>query len=96
MDAFFHELGRTVKKTTEIRPNPADQTQHVTFHYTWFDDKSREHRERTDFVITWLFPREFRLLLERNGFEVEHFWGNYDGSPVDDNSPRLIVRARLA
>jgi SAM-dependent methyltransferase len=91
-----HELGRTVMKTTEIRPNPAAQTQRVIFHYTWFDDAGREHRERTEFDMTWLFPRELRLLLERNGFEVEHLWGNYDGSAVDDNSPRLIVRARLA
>ena len=91
-----HELGRTVMKTTEIRPNPADQTQRVTFHYTWFDDAGRERRERTEFVLTWIFPRELQLLLERNGFDVEYLWGNYDGSAVDDNSPRLIVRARRA
>jgi SAM-dependent methyltransferase len=91
-----HELGRTVMKTTEVRPSPSDQTQRVIFHYTWVDEAGRERRERTEFTLTWLFPRELRLLLERNGFELEHVWGNYDGSPVDDNSPRLVARARLA
>jgi SAM-dependent methyltransferase len=91
-----HELGRTVMQTTEIRRSPARQTQDVTFHYTWFDERGRERRERTEFVMTWIFPRELRLLMERNGFELEYLWGNYDGSPVDDNSPRLIARARLA
>lgn len=91
-----HELGRSVMKTTEVRPSPSDQTQRVIFHYAWLDDIGRERRERTEFTLTWLFPRELRLLLERNGFELEHLWGNYDGSPVDDDSPRLIVRARRA
>ena len=92
---YVHERNRTVMKTTEVRPSPSDQVQRVIFHYTWLDATAQEHRERTEFTLTWLFPRELRLLLERNGFELEHLWGNYDGSPVDDDSPRLIARARM-
>lgn len=39
-----------------------------------------------------LFPRELRILLERNGLAIEHLWGNYDGSPLGANSPRMIAR----
>jgi len=42
--------------------------------------------------MTYLFERELRLLLERNGLKVEQMFGNYDGSPVGANSPRLIAR----
>lgn len=94
----FHvpALDRTVFCTTEIRRDLAGQTQDVTFHYTWFDAQGRRHRERNPFRLTWLFPRELRLLLDRNGLELEHLYGNYDGSPVTDASPRLIGCCRLA
>ena len=70
------------------------QTQRVTFHYTWFDAAGRRRRARNRFTLTWLFPRELRLLLERNGLELEHLYGNYDGSAVTDASPRLIACCR--
>ena len=92
----FHvpALNRTVHGTTDIRRDAAAQTQQVTFHYTWFDAKGRRHRERNRFTMTWIFPRELRLLLERNGLEIEHLYGNYDGSPVVDGCPRLIACCR--
>ena len=93
----FHvpALGRTVTSTTDIRRDAVAQTQEVTFNYTWFDADGRRHRERNRFTLTWLFPRELRLLLERNGLEIEHLYGNYDGSGVTDRSPRLIASCRV-
>ena len=90
----FHvpRYDRTVMKTTDIRRDPAKQLMHVTFHYTWFDHEGRERRERRDFNMTWLFPRELQILLERNGLRLEHLWGNYDGSELDADSPRMIAR----
>jgi SAM-dependent methyltransferase len=92
----FHvpALDRTVHRDTEINRDPADQVQHVTFHYLWFD--GAEHRERIDFDLTWMLPRELTLLLERNGLRVEKMWGNYDESAVTQNSPRIIAKCRRA
>jgi SAM-dependent methyltransferase len=92
----FHvpELDRTVYQSTEIRRNLAEQRQQVTFHYTWFDSQGRRHREKNRFEMTWLFPRELNLLLERNGMTVERLFGDHDGTPLTDNSPRLIALAR--
>ena len=53
---------------------------------------ARQHREKNSFQMTWLFPREMQLLLERNGLRIEHLFGNYDGSPLVAQSPRMIVR----
>jgi hypothetical protein len=44
--------------------------------------------------MTWLFPRELQLLLERNGFYIDAMFGNYDGSELSANSPRIIARCR--
>jgi SAM-dependent methyltransferase len=88
---YVPALDRTVHQTTEIRRDPAQQVQHVTFHYTWFDARGRRHRERNRFTLTWMFPRELQLLLERNGLRIERLYGNYDGSKVSADSPRMIA-----
>lgn len=41
-----------------------------------------------------VFPRELDLLLKTSGFEVFDRCGGYDRACLEDNSPRLIVRAR--
>jgi SAM-dependent methyltransferase len=89
----FHvpEFDRTVFMATDVRRMP-DQVQRVTFRYMWFDAKGRERRQRVEFDMTYIFEREFRLLLERNGFKIERIFGSYDGAPVRPNSPRLIAR----
>jgi ubiquinone/menaquinone biosynthesis C-methylase UbiE len=95
---LFHvpSLDRSVFQTTEIQRDIARQVQQVTFHYRWFDADGREHREKNSFAMTWIFPRELQLLLERNGLEIEHMFGNYDGSELSARSPRMIVRCRNA
>jgi hypothetical protein len=52
----------------------------------------RAKRETMDIDITFMFARELQLLLERNGLKIERLWGNYDGSEVTIQSPRLIAR----
>ena len=91
---LFHvpRYDRVVMKTTDLRVVPHRQVQQVTFNYTWLDPAGRECRERTEFDLTWIFPRELQLLLERNGLAIDRMFGNYDGSKLDDNSPRMIVR----
>jgi len=86
---------RTVLKTTDVRRDPSRQVQRVTFRYKWLDEFSREHRERQDFDLTFIFPRELRLLLERNGLEIERLYGNYDGGKLDADSPRIIAVCRF-
>jgi len=89
---FVPRYERTVLKTTDVRPVPHRQTQWVTFNYRWLDAHGAEHRQKTRFEGTYIFPRELRLLLERNGLRIERLWGNYDGGLLDDDSPRMIAR----
>src|SRR6476620_7212908 len=81
---LFHvpHLDRTVQRTTEIRPDPVNQRQHVIFHYRWFDRRGHERKEKVEFDLTFFFPRELQLLLERNGLAIERLYGNYDGSKL--------------
>jgi len=93
---YVHSLERTVYRETEIRPHRATQTQRVTFHYRWFNRNGDERREKREFGLTWLFPREMQMLLERNGFRLDEMYGDYDGNDVGENSPRMITVASRA
>jgi SAM-dependent methyltransferase len=88
-------LDRTVFRSTDVRRDPASQVQRVTFNYIWFDRDGREMREKLSFNLTYIFPRELRLLLERNGLQLENLYGNYDGSKLNANSPRMIACCKL-
>ena len=92
---YVPALDRTVHNTTDLHRRLAEQITDVTFNYTWFDPRGRQHTQKNKFSMTWIFPRELRLLLERNGFKIEYLFGNYDGSKVKDDSPRLIARCVL-
>jgi ubiquinone/menaquinone biosynthesis C-methylase UbiE len=90
---LFHvsELDRTVYRSTSVERDPAAQMQKVTFHYRWFNERGLEHRHRITFQMTFLFPRELRLLVERHGLTIEKLYGDYDGSPLSADSPRIIA-----
>ena len=92
---YVPHLDRTVFRSTDVRRDPASQVQRITFNYIWFDREGREIREKRSFNLTYIFPRELRLLLERNGLTIEKMYGNYDGSKLNANSPRMIVCCKL-
>jgi ubiquinone/menaquinone biosynthesis C-methylase UbiE len=87
-------LERTVQRTVDIRRDPSKQLQRIVFNYRWFDADGDEHHEKSEFDLTFMFPRELQLLLERNGFRLERIYGDYDGSILNADSPRMITIAR--
>ncbi len=92
---YVPSLDRTVFRSTDVRRDPASQIQRVTFNYLWFDKDGQQIHQKRTFNLTFLFPRELRLLLERNGLQIEKLYGNYDGSKLNANSPRMIASCRI-
>jgi SAM-dependent methyltransferase len=92
---YVPALDRTVQRSTDIKRDPSKQVQHITFHYRWFDEHGTEQHEISEFDLTFMFPRELQILLERNGFELECIYGDYDGSKLNADSPRMIATARV-
>jgi SAM-dependent methyltransferase len=87
---YVPALDRSVSRTTEIRGDQSRQLQKITYHYCWFDESGQPHHQKLKFQLTYLFPRELRLLLERNGFALKQLWGDYDAGPLQHHSPRMI------
>lgn len=87
-------LGAQVTKTIDVQRDPSRQLEKITFRYRW-RKAGRSHERIMRFDMTFIFPRELELLLNRHGLELEYLWGNYDGSALHADSPRMIVRAVL-
>lgn len=49
----------------------------------------------TKFKLYKFFPSELRLLLERSGFSIKHFWGDYQRNKFSDDSRRMIIVAKI-
>ena len=57
--------------------------------------RAKEKRQKREFDLTFIFPRELRILLERNGLQIEKLYGDYDGSKLTSNSPRMIACCKI-
>lgn len=93
---YVPAFDRTVVRHVDVLRDMSRQWMRVTFHYKWFDRRGREHRQSAAVEMTAIFPRELHLLLERNGFVIDKLYGNYNGSPLRSESPRMIASCRLA
>lgn len=93
---IFHStaLGTTVQRVAHVLATDRPQVRETIFEYSWFDRNQKRRTKRIRFDITYHFEREMVLLLERNGFEIESVAGDYDGTAVAIDSPRIIVLAR--
>lgn len=86
------ESGHDVTKFSSTRSD-VDKT---NFRW-WFeevDDEGRVRRWQREATLHFLYRREAELLFPAAGFDIEALHGDYDGSPVSADSPKLLVIAR--
>jgi len=79
--------------TLELRIDRVDQIAHIVYHYDATAADGSLKRTLVPLTLRYTFPAEMKLLLERSGFKLVHMYGDYAGSPLDDESERMIVVA---
>jgi ubiquinone/menaquinone biosynthesis C-methylase UbiE len=72
----------------------AAQTLHEDRFYEWTDKKGNFHRELWSFDLSYLFRFEAELLLQQQGFTVEHVFGDFKKNAYDYFSGEQIFVAR--
>jgi len=89
---YVPELDRTVSRVSDLEDvgGSWSQVRRVTFHYRWFEG-GEERTKSVGFEMTWMMPREVRMLMERHGFAVREMWGDYDGGELGAGSPRIVA-----
>jgi SAM-dependent methyltransferase len=77
--------GRTVEQRREITADGRFVVKHIDI-----KDEGHQFIERVRLFST----EELVAMLERAGFRIERSYGDYDGAPLGDESPRVILFAR--
>lgn len=88
------ESGHVVMQQSVSALDRAEQRMDITWIYDEIDEEGVVHRTLAPQTLHYYFPAEMDLLLRAAGLVREDFIGDYDGSPFEDASPRMIVLAR--
>lgn len=88
------ETGADVYKWSVRTLDLAEQLQDTLFIYEEFFPDGRVQRTANQFILRFLWRGEAELMLQAAGYHLEAVWGDFDGSPYDGGSERLILLAR--
>jgi len=89
-----HENGATVIKLIARTVDLAEQTLHVNLIYDEVFPDGRVRRNLAPFDLRYLWRFEAELLLKSAGFALEAIYGDWDLTPFESTSPRLLLVAR--
>ena len=93
LDFEREESGRRIRRYSSTVFHVSRQVSDVRFRWEIEDaDGSIEERE-TSFGMRWFYRFELEHLLARTGFEIESIHGDFDRSPIGDDSPEMIFVA---
>jgi SAM-dependent methyltransferase len=88
------ETGELIVHLASNRLDTAVQTLHIT----WIYDVSAPnggpvHRTVSQASYHYRYPHQLELLLQESGYKLQNLWGDYDQSPYDETSNRLLILA---
>jgi SAM-dependent methyltransferase len=90
------EGDRRIRRYSSTRPHPSRQVNEVTLRWEVEDPRGAIERHETRFGMRWFYRFELEHVLARAGLAVEALYGDFDRSPLADDSPEMIFLARPA
>ncbi len=78
VDQAIPEQGIRFQRDHVREIDPISQKMIVHFRMREYKDNVLTREWLSDLEMTYLFPRELEHLIARAGFEVVHYWGDYD------------------
>jgi SAM-dependent methyltransferase len=97
MDESFPD-GSRVQRDNVREVDTRKQVLTVTWRNKEYQDQILVREWITDLKLTYFFPREIEHLLARAGYEIVHYWGNYertDFSKMGEPWKQLVVARAL-
>jgi SAM-dependent methyltransferase len=88
------ETGELIVHLASNRLDTIEQTLHIT----WIYDVSAPNggpvrRTVAQSAYHYRYPHQVEMLLQEAGYKLLHLWGDYDQSPYDEASNRLLALA---
>lgn len=87
------ESGHLVMQQSISTLDRATQLMAVKWVYDELQPDGVVRRTVAPLLLRYIFPAEMQLLLRLSGLSLVARYGDYDGSPFEDASPRMIVLA---
>lgn len=72
-----------------------DSQEHLLTYNFFFNVPGEPEEIVEKLPVRLYFPREMEALLKYNGFAIEHWFGDYDRSPYNAESPYMIVTCEV-
>ena len=92
---FGQETGETIRQMSQSWLVPTEQRLHTSWIFEIEIASERDPTRTTiDFDYWYLYPHQLELLLQQSGYRLEQLVGDYDGTPFDEKSARLLMTAR--
>jgi SAM-dependent methyltransferase len=90
--------GRTMSRSVRVpRVRWTDQVSEIELVYYVTDPQTGQTSRLVNaFEMRWYQPAELHHLLARAGFIVESIDGDFEGAPLTDGAPELVVRCRIS
>ncbi len=88
--------GREVRVSGTELYDPVRQVKTETAYRRWLDEAGREVLQVAPLALRYVFPQEIEALLHYNGFALDAWYGDWDGSPLAGESQTMIVVCRVA
>jgi SAM-dependent methyltransferase len=90
-DSTDQSTGRRILAWESRRYRTGSQEANVLWKVEELDAEGRPVSQRyLDLHLRWFYRFEVEHLLALTGFQVEHLYGWFDGSPFEDNSPEMV------
>jgi SAM-dependent methyltransferase len=95
--AFRDEAaGLTIEQFSTLRLDRTAQIAHIVYRYDALAADGALNRTLIPLTLRYTFPAEMSLLLAQSGFRLAHLYGDYAGTPLEDESERMLVTAEAA
>ncbi|RKY88647.1 hypothetical protein DRQ09_02550 [candidate division KSB1 bacterium] len=87
---YIPDTKKVVLQWEYVERNMAEQISEIDFLYEEYDKNGNLTRKARHLTMGIVFRFEMQFMLEKNGFEVIEFYGNYDKKRFDTKSPQMI------
>jgi SAM-dependent methyltransferase len=94
LDMEREEDGRKIRRYASATPHAATQINDIRFRWEIEQPSGEIERLESSFKMRWFYRFEIEHLLERCGLEIESLYGDFDRSPMRDDSPEMVFVAR--
>lgn len=93
--AYADQSGRMVRVSGNVGYEHQRQVFHENAIRRWQDQAGQEVTHYAPLARRMFFPQELELLLHYNGFSITQRYGNWDGSPITNESQLMILVCAL-